>query len=424
MPTWVSLPGGKILIDDEFLSVVQLHDWRIIIAPKRGGAPGPARVIRQWREGGKGSRQHRETLSRVITGAALPAQVYFLNGNPLDLRRENLEVGRRPPPHRIRCPYTPEQLYQMYWREGDGSKQIGVRAAHLLERKVPVAGFTVRIWLREAGVTLRTKGEVNRIMVRRDPVRFQLALQKARAVYAEKARRGEIKPQVSHLHSKAAQRKSHQAARRTFRARRRLFECTRPNCGKQFTRMPSQIRPGQTRFYCSPNCAGKDLFHAWKRRLLQQAEGLPYHAWRQAVREDFAATGRLPSVPKRWRRVYWEAALPACYAQWQSGARTKDIAATVGVTLPTLLRAFDTHKYQISPENRSVELNRSVKLKKPARVTQNSMQRENSMQRDREIEAAMKTGQRQSEIARTLGVSRQRINQIVRRMADQKGKSP
>lgn len=75
----------KTLIDADLFSTLSIHRWHI---PK-GRYAGNPRPFTTIRNNGK-ARQIR--LARVITNAAKDLYPKHLNGNPLDCRRENIEL--------------------------------------------------------------------------------------------------------------------------------------------------------------------------------------------------------------------------------------------------------------------------------------------------------------------------------------------
>jgi hypothetical protein len=60
-----------------------------------------------------------------------------------------------------KCPFSPARLQELYWREGKSIKQLCVLANSDF--------YTVRRWISEAGIVLRTKRQAHILLVTQQP---------------------------------------------------------------------------------------------------------------------------------------------------------------------------------------------------------------------------------------------------------------
>ena len=72
----------------------------------------------------------------------------------------------------LACPYTPERLREMYWKEGLSLSEIGEHARQFFDRQERVFNKTVTRLMQEAGITLRTLSEAQTVDKRRHRARY------------------------------------------------------------------------------------------------------------------------------------------------------------------------------------------------------------------------------------------------------------
>lgn len=262
----VQLTDGNVITVDEGDETLLASGPGVWGVRYKRGKPYVARVYSVNEDGVR--RQKQDILSRLIASAKDGEKVYFMNGDPLDLRRANLQVGAGPAARRIVCPITPGRLEELYWTEGWSSHKIAAYVAELLGRsESPVQTHLVIAWLREAGVRIRNRSESTRVRVRRRINHYRAALAKARRVAAFNARTGKTIKDASRLQAPAVRRKIRTTKRRVAREALVQMQCARMGCFNLVTRRPGDVaaddRKGRKLTFCSHSCAA---MHWNKRR--------------------------------------------------------------------------------------------------------------------------------------------------------------
>lgn len=132
--------GHVIQIDENDAWLLDQHSWRAYLNH------GKLRVVATI-AGKPGQGQQVLRLSRLILGVPARRPVYHKNGDPLDLRRDNLHAGQ----HYV-CPFSPEQLRALWAEENKTWQGIARRAADVAGWPRAPEREVVLVWLRKAGI--------------------------------------------------------------------------------------------------------------------------------------------------------------------------------------------------------------------------------------------------------------------------------
>ena len=219
-------------------------------------------------------------LHRLIVGATNSFEkVVHVNGDKTDCRRENLVADT------WKSPFTAGRLEELYWSRGWTLRKIAQEASEILERP-PVADATVRRWLELAGIRIKTRSELSKMILRRPSVRA--ALRAGHRRFWNRVHRGELpNPMVEWKMPARVTRLGRNAAARKRREEATVVTCARRGCGKTFRRPPSMMgRVGGdlTRVFCSHSCAISVNNRARKWRQKPQTEQVP--DWLQEAMES------------------------------------------------------------------------------------------------------------------------------------------
>lgn len=160
-------------------------------------------------------------------------------------------------PNRKRpSPYTPSRLQEMYWREGMTPDAIADHCRDSLEESRP-ARTTVMRWLKEVGITLRTKEEASRLYAKQHPIEMKKRGERIIAQHTYMAKNKLISMgDASQMHTRKAR-----AAQRKAAAERALPEITMicVVCETPITKKPHRFQGGAFGFTCSNKCRIKLL---------------------------------------------------------------------------------------------------------------------------------------------------------------------
>jgi hypothetical protein len=140
------IDGHLIVLDTEDAPALDAATWHV----RPVGRAGLLRVVAYTRID---RRFKCRQLHRELVGAKKGEWVYFLDGNPFDLRRSNLLLSSEAP-STLTCPFSPDELRSMYEGEPVSREVIGQRAAELLGRR-PLSYECVDRWLTDAGIPMR-----------------------------------------------------------------------------------------------------------------------------------------------------------------------------------------------------------------------------------------------------------------------------
>jgi len=153
------------------------------------------------------------------------------------------------------CPFSSLRMHEMYWKQEMFIKDIANEASLILKK--PVTRQVVTRWLKEYKITLRTKSEVRRLMVKRNP---DFERRRGKAVFERLAKSGKLYRGGNKKSIKKANRVSAQV-RKQWRV---VLVCPWENCKKEFTRRRCEVnKKGLT--FCSYSCGAK-YYHS-KRRI-------------------------------------------------------------------------------------------------------------------------------------------------------------
>lgn len=187
--------------------------------------------------------QREEIARRYKAGETLDdlAAVYGVNKTTINNQLKMLGVPRRKfSPYTakaIACPYSAERLREMYWKEGQSISDIGKHAATLMDRDAPVFQKTVTRWMEDAGITIRTLSEAQRVDKRKHRARYAAILS---AIPNEVKKPKTTRPPTKQALKAAAQEK-----------RSRCWEtrpCSLPGCSGTSTRRKSEFNSAYA--YC------------------------------------------------------------------------------------------------------------------------------------------------------------------------------
>ncbi len=135
--------GHTIVIDAQDAALLERYTWRTYNLG--GGLKVVASVPQE-----AGAKRKRVQLSRLITQAGARRRVLHKNGDPLDLRRENLQVAQPHP-----CPLSRETLGALYAESHRPFGNIARCAAEVAGWDTLPPRWMIDQWLRAAGIQLR-----------------------------------------------------------------------------------------------------------------------------------------------------------------------------------------------------------------------------------------------------------------------------
>lgn len=155
-------------------------------------------------------------------------------------------ITKTPYVEQFPCPYSPEQLNNMYWHDGMSLVEIGKHAQQFFEgREKPFAQRTVQRWFTKLKIGVRDLSAAQRVDKIKNKGKYKAILAtipgwKKRPIF-----------KTTYKHTAAQHRKIAEAKI----ARRVTRQCEQ--CGKSRTKPPSEWK--HKHFFC-----GRECFHKWR----------------------------------------------------------------------------------------------------------------------------------------------------------------